>query len=324
MPIVTINHYDRTPQIINGDFKVPSAISIERPTFPFEGNTTDYLIEQDFVVFTDYYLETMPDVGSANDKPEYSDFFFSHDSPLSNLGNGVSQFTRTWAKLPGLGTESGSFRQEFESFVWTRPGIDNSHAVIIYFIDPATSTFNGDKTELTMKTLGHFTHSLDSQYQYASVYYQFITVLPTGAGTNQVDYLFPQTTYESPIINRGNDYITVKTLNLSGSLTWYQGFSKPNVQINERQVNVSSILQFSYWLPGHNVEDPSTIPVGNVFEILDENGNSTTKLSELTTPTLKQYNDMVASGSLIQVEESIIRRWQGNIFEKQERFIRAI
>jgi len=324
MPNNTLEHYGRSTSQWGADelWKEPYAVSIERPTFPFEGNITDYLVEQDFIIYTDYYLETIPDVGTENQKQDFIGFFFSHDSTLSDLGGGISRFTRTWAKLPGL-SESGSVaRTEFESFAYTKPGINNSVAVITYYID-SSSTSSLDGSLIQLKSFQNFPHNIGSEYQMATVYYNFAQHYTTANSAVGITYIFPGIYYTTPIISRTTTSITVATLNLSGSATNYLGFSKPVIKINPKTEVVNSKLEFTYWLPGVNCESPDTIPLEQIFQIKDENSNFTDTLSEITTPSLATYQSSIA-GQYIVAEGSTVRRWNGNIYERTTRKVRAL
>src|SRR5439155_21895109 len=115
----------------------------EKTTYPFEGDTTNYLLSQDFVVGTDYYMDNVPAVGTPH--ADYPWLFFVHDENKHENEVGLTFWTRTFALLPGfdgktIGSGSVFARKETESHIWTKPAIATADSQVAeYYVDTATS-----------------------------------------------------------------------------------------------------------------------------------------------------------------------------------------
>lgn len=331
--MITQNKYNRSKQVVDGNFKVPSPISSEKITYPFEGDINSYLMDQEYMIYSDYYLETMPAIGSPH--PDYSGMYFIKDSPINDINGGIITFTRTYGILPGFNSNESTgnnIRKESESFVWTKPGINT---VDLYFenwwIDKDAITYpTSDTIKLSTQTKSagvRFTHDINNNYTRATVTY-FVSN-PT---TNYQQLM----TYTPEIISKGTDYIIVNRAPYSNANTEtpieYYFFSRPQIYLRPMQIVVNSIVYYDYWLPGLNCSNIENIDLlgDTVFTIIDAQGNQTDSISEDTTPPLftnlnhKGYIQMVQDKDLILAENPILRRWNGPIYERQRRYITII
>lgn len=318
--------YNRTGhQFADGDLVDAVACSMERPEFPFEGDVSNFLLHQEYYQYIDWYLEKVPTPGTPN--PKYPDLYFLHDTPIQDMGGGVGKFTRTWGLMPGFNGErigSGSVfvRKESESFVWTKPGVNTVDSVYTtYFIDTVASVPTQTATSIKLYTTmnipagARWPHNVNTDYNTVSIGYYI---------QDPVSLRWKYFTNTSTIISRGTDYVEVAPVAYydAGVLNpiWYLWFSRPIVKINPTQKVISTFRYIDYYLPGLNCDSPEDIPIIQQWKILDENLNETDTLTTATTPTMAQYNTMVAAGTLVCVEPSVIRRWQGNVWERTTRY----
>lgn len=304
-------------------------ISMEKPEFVFPGDTTNFLLHQDYVQYVDWYLEKVPSPGTPNSK--YPDLFFVDDSPIQDLGGGVGQFTRTWAQLPGFGGQtvgSGSLfvRTEAGSFVWTRPGKATEDSIfMLWFIDQPDSVATLTATDITLYTTDNiaagarWTHNVTAAYNTATIGYWVL---------DPISNMWKEFSYTTTILDRGTDWIKVAPVPYSDTgvtnPVLYVYFSRPKVDLEPEQKTIPSYLYLDYYLPGLNCTDVESIPIVQAWQILDENLNPTNTLTEATDPTLTEYNAMVTAGNLICIESSIVRRWRGNIWERATRYAKPI
>jgi hypothetical protein len=299
---------------------------MERPEFPFEGDTANFLLHQDYCQYIDYYLDKVPTPGTPN--PKYPDLYFLHDTPIQDLGGGVGQFTRTWGLLPGfngdrIGTGSVYVRREAESFVWSRPGVNTTDSVFrIWFIDQNASIATLTDSQITLFTSVNapitptrWTHNVTATYATATIGYWVKDVI-----SGDWKYF----TYTTPVIARDATSITVAPVPFSdagvSTPVLYVWFSKPQTKINPIPYAVSTFKYMDYWLPGLNCDSPEDIPLVQQWQILDENQNVTDTLSEATSPSLTEYKALITSKTLICMEASNIHRWQGNVWERTIRY----
>ena len=331
-------HNNRPRQLIDrplsddNDFiKVPVPQSYEKVTYPFEGDTTNLLLSQDFIVGTDYYPENIPVIGSLHE--DYP-LFFVHDENKQDDQWGLTHFTRIWAMLPGFDGKKVSYslfsgslftRKETESHVWSKPSVATADSQTVnYYVDTATSVPTIAAGKIKLYTFNAVTHNINTNYQTATVSYLY-SVAATGNFT-----IWQQLqTYTSPIYSRGSTWIQVDSVEY-GSGVYYLQFSRPKVKINSIPKTVSTIIYFDYFLEGLNVDSIENIPLIQQWKVLDENLNETDTITEIshpplyTTGTETGYYDLVNQGYYICVEPSVVHRKWGNIFERQTRYAKII
>ena len=99
----------------DGTFTSASAVGAARKSFPFDGDNTSFIVEQDFMValasFTPLALDTA--------HPTYTDAYLVKESPLEDLGGGIVRWTRTYAQIPASRSDYGTFAYQFIGFLGT-------------------------------------------------------------------------------------------------------------------------------------------------------------------------------------------------------------
>ena len=306
---------------VDGDFSKLIKKGGEKISWAFPGeDTTNVIFEQDYSCGTSYYPQLVPLLNSPH--PFYSNLFFTGDENISDTDNQVRTFTRVYSSIPGLlgNSKSGSqfVRKVPEAVIVTVPGINNSAAVITYFIDPVSSSFSADQRSASFYVWQGWKHNITEEYQFAQIWYQLQQQVSNTAVT--ANFLFPQNSYLSPIFSRTDKSITVQTLNLTGSATLYEGFSKPLTVINSYQKTVNGFAFYDYWMEGLNVDSILNIPVVDTFTIFDENQSVRDYLSEFSKPSLAEYRQLVRDKTLVCVQASTINKWRGLIYERKTVF----
>jgi hypothetical protein len=302
MPI--INNYTYT--VVDGDLTIPNLVGKPRPSYPFPDDSSIYTLDEDFMIFIDYYEPLIP----ATRHDEFNNIFYISDTPISDIGNGIGRYTRRWSSLPGFGNSNRLTysRIKYESYAFQIPGIDTD---VDLFVKYAASG-SDDGTYITITTVG--THDIETS-KLVTIYYHVI------------DPVNGQPTYKTIIrkaISASGTSVVVAHIRDDSGAVIVDSISRADVNQESRTRTVTSKLVMSYWLPGVNIDSVNSIPMNSRIEIIGSTGNITDKLSESTSPTLLEYTDWVAEKRWIQVEDSILREWNGLILEKTDRFIYAI
>lgn len=314
-----IYHYNRNNQIfVTEDFKSWLPSSMERPVFPFDGDSTSYLLEQEYIGRIDYYLETRPEPGTAH--TNHPDVFFITDGEIRELGGGIGEVSRTYGTLPGFGNNSKP-RLEMESYVWTKPGITTDDWTSITYYPVTSQNVVGGNLRLyaSITDPSAFTNATTgfAKYKAAGVYYK-VTDPISGAEQDRVCV--------KPLITVHSDGVTIENISDIGSIE-VKNFSQPFMKRDPIQLVVPSYLYFDYSMSNLNIDSPEDIDILQPWKVLDAAGNETQYLSETTHPPLfstateKGFNEMVEDKDKIVVECSI-RRWRGDIWERAVRYIR--
>jgi hypothetical protein len=84
-----------------------------RKSFPFEGDVSSFIVEQDYMV----NLANYSPLALSTAHGTYTSAYLVRESALENLGAGVVKFTRTYAQIPASRSEYGTFAYEFIGFL---------------------------------------------------------------------------------------------------------------------------------------------------------------------------------------------------------------
>lgn len=336
--MIYLTNFDRSSQITDGDFKIPTAIKGATFEFPFEGDNVSYIMSQEFMIYGENYLSTLPAIGSAH--PSIPGIYFVGDSGLSDQGGYICTFTRTWASLPGFNItnqqNSTYTRKTYESFVYTQPGkfsslnmnpenVLNGSSVWPWYIDQNAVTYPSDTTVklyTQYKSDGtHWMHDLTSP-TYNRVFIQYQV-------RNLITGLWTTNGFTTPIISIGDgDSITCLRVPFQYDNTTevvYLFFSRPLFKQNPRQIVVPSTIEYTYFIPGLNCTSPDNIDLeqDDIFKIVDNQLNVTDILTEDSTPSLSTYAGYVTNKTPLLVESNL-HLWKGNIYERQLRYVIAV
>ena len=306
MPL-TIGSY--TYDVVTGvDLTTEQLVAKPRKTFPFEGNTSVYTFDEDYLVFIDYYEPLKP----SQRHPEIANAFFIKDTPISDIGNGVGSFTRTWSTLPGMsedGRQTAFVRSEYESYVMTVPGITTTQALFQQYPIAGYSVGNGKHTITTTVP-----HDIAANKP-ATIFYQVRDPLNKFVYLRQAYRIASSTTTSGSstlIVDEIKDVNTVQPI----------GVQRANTNQDSFQKVVTSRIDYTYHLPGVDVATADAIEIIEPFFIIDNaTGNRVDSLSDTTTPSLTEYQTKIGTKSWMPVE-CILRRWQGDILERAVRYCR--
>ncbi len=262
---------------------------------PFDDLTAD-------LVLTEPYIQTVEDfVPLALDTPhdELPDAYLVAESPRENIG-GLYKWTRTYARIPPS-------RQTFESYSWLVPGIGSG---AIYSAQNISSATNASGVT-TLVTSGSSGVAVGDQ---ASISYTFTD---TATGTS-----YGRTVIRTALAGTSGTTIKVSLISEPGGTITYQTLKKVEPGRPAEAVEVASSIQLDYFLPGvsPSVATPFDIPRISALEIYDGDGVKVNSVSASTSPTLAAWRALVAARTQVCVVASVIRRWQGNIYERATRY----
>ena len=85
-----------------------------------------------------------------------------------------------------------------------------------------------------------------------------------------------------------------------------------------RQVVIK--VEFSYLRTENPLDD---LTISTQFAPVDASGNSCSFIATDTTPTLAEYQAKISAGEFIQSKETSISRWQGDIWQLENRMVKA-
>jgi hypothetical protein len=303
---VTLNGYEYS--LLDGDFTIPNLVGKPRQIFPFDADTSVYNYEEDYIVLIDYYEPLQ----STTRHDDFPNVYYIKDSPISDIGNGLGKFTRTWALLPGFGNSgkrTSYVNSTFESYVFSVPGITATDQGLINQYTAASSLTTGGFTIVTA-TAAHdiaVGKAVLINYHVADPLNRF--------------------TYHRSVVRKALTGTTGAVLKVSAitdiNSVVVDSFKRSDVGQDSYQKSVTSRIDTDYWLPGVNVTTVNDIPIIDEFRIISGLGSRTDSLSETSSPSLDTYIDWVEDKRWIVAEPSIIRIYQGDMYSRSTRYIRA-
>ena len=288
--------------------KEPQLVGKPRKSYPIDGNSSIYIEEEDYMVLIDFYQPLQP----AARHPERANVFYIKDAPISDIGNGVGRFTRTWSVLPGYG-QKDYVRSEYESFALTIPALDTAQ-IGFYQFPVASYTLSGGNHVLTVTTAAPPFNALDIEANKpATVFYIVTDPLNGQQSTRQV---------VKKALAVTSNTITVSFIGDIGPIT-ITGVQRADVNQPSYTKQVMSRVDYTYFVPGVNCNSVNDIPIIQELQIIDDaTGGRVEYLSETTTPDLDSWYDGMANNEWFVVEPSVVRRWMGEIYERSTRYVR--
>ena len=279
----------------DGDYTTPLPDGARRWLRPFDDNFSQVMFEQDYQQFEDSFSPLTLD--TPND--DFSDAYLVREGELSALGGGVVKWTRTYARIPAS-------RQVFEGYSWLIPGIDTGAIFPTQAIIDAT-----DAAGVTTITCdGAAFNAIGDRL---SISYTFVD------GVTGTQY---GRTVIRTVLSGGGITVGVALISEPGGTIYYLSARKIEPGRPAEALEVGSSLQFDYYLPGVSVgvATPFDIPVIGELQIYNGDGIKVNVFAADTVPTITQWRDSIAANEKVCVVASIVRRWQGNIFERSTRY----
>lgn len=303
---VTYNGYDY--EFVDGDLRVPTLVSKPRKSYPIPTDTSVFTLEEEYMQFTDYYQPLKP----TSRHPDYGNVYYVGDSPIQDVGNGVGRWSRKWTVLPGMDTSGRKLsyvNTEYESYVYSVPGIDTvQNAFFVYPVSSATIS-NGKHTitttaphDITAGSPAYIRYQLNDPINKFIYYRGQYKIAQNGTAGSTL------------VVSEIKDINTVTILQVQRADTFQDPYQKV----------VMSKVDKDYWLPGVNCTSVDDIPIIQEEQIINnENGSRIQYINENTTPTLAEWLGWIDTKRWICVESSTVRLWQGNIYERATRYVRA-
>jgi hypothetical protein len=279
----------------NSSLSSPTPDGARRWLRPFDDNFAQVMFEQDYQQFEDSFSPLTLDTPSD----DFSDAYLVREGELSALGGGVVKWTRTYARIPAN-------REVFESYSWLVPGI-NTGAVF------AAQGVSGNTSAAGVTTLNCAGDTTAAIGDSVSISYTFVDgVTGTQYGRNVI----------RTVLSGGGATLGVSLISEPGGKITYNSARKVEPGRLAEALEVGSSLQLDYYLPGlsADVSTPLDIPLIDELQIYDGNGLKVNAFTADTEPTIFEWRVFIANGEKVCVVASIVRRWQGNIFERSTRY----
>lgn len=310
MPI-TIGNYTYTAVdggITINYLKTPWRTSKPRKQYPVDGYTNIYFIEEEYLVLIDYYQPLQP---SAKHPTEASTFWVK-DSDLTDVGTGVGKFLRTWALLPGS-SDKGYVRTEYQSTNIQIPAIDTSQDLFYQFPVASYVVSNG-KHVITVTTGAAPFNVLDiSAGKPAAIRYN---VVDPKNGTTQTRTLI---TSAIAVTSNTITITQIKDVGISAIIS----VQRADVNQPAYTKTVMSRMEYDYWIVGVNCTSIESIPIIEQLQIIEnETGARTETLTDTSTPSIDDWYAAIAAGKWYCQTSSNVKRWVGNIFERETIYVR--
>lgn len=292
----------------------PVLVSKPRPSYPF-ANSSAYVVEEDYMVLIDFYQPTRPIMGFRNPiKPE---MVYVGDSPISPLDAGVGKFTRTWASIPGYG-QRDYIRSDYEGYAYTVPGVGTDQSTFYQFPVESSTLINGKyivTATVGAESMGETWDDLDIEVGKPALLGYYITDPRNG------DTIYRTIVRKALAVTTNT--ITIDAFPEQGPVT-FTYVQRANTTQASYVKQVLSRLDYSYFIVGYNCTSEEDIPIIEQDQIIDNaTGGRTETLTGATTPSHDTWLDYVADGRWIVAEGSILRPWQGLIYERITRYVRA-
>lgn len=288
------------------DLRRAQCVSKARKIYPFPADSSVFTQEEDYIQFIEYYEPLKP----SAPHPDYANIFFIKDSPINDIGNGVGRWTRTWQVLPGVtedGKQTAYVRSEYESYTMTVPGIDTAQNLFVQYPVNSYSISNGKHTIVAASS-----HDIVVG-KGATIWYQVQDPVNKISHIRQVFKIaLAGTTGATLVVDQILDINRVQIISIQ----------RADIQQPSYQKVVTSRLDYTYHLPNVNVSSVDAIETIEPFYIVDnQTGVRVDYLSEVTSPSLDDYLASIAAREWMPVE-CVIRRWEGDIYERAVRYVR--
>lgn len=270
---------------------------VECRYFAVPHDTSTEIVEEDFIIKFDEFSATA--IGTAH--ATYTTFYLVEETPRIPIGGSCVRWTKVWAKIP-------TQRSEYESYAMRIPGLAGNVLVAAKVIS-GSSLASGEHT---------------------------LTV--TAHGYSVGDGLIINTTYPIPgyspsfgianVFREVNSVVDANNFKINEivapSTVTFHTAQNVGTRRAARTEAVNSRLQFDYYLPGVSVgiTDPDDITILQPTKIIDGEGNEVDTYSDATTPSQSTYLSSTV-GTEVVVEESVTRRWRGELYERVTRYAEA-
>lgn len=243
-------------------------------------------------------LDTVYPAAGSYGVPSSPTYYLVAEEGFSDLGGGLVQWDRVYARIPTSWSEGEEFAYTFPAFIasatagsdQTITNIQDSGAN--YLVSSGLSFATGDQVHIAVSYVrGSLTYFVG----------QYVKIIGGTSGSSAlIPGILPGTgTFSS----------------ISGVIT-----KEAPYRVLQKTDTVPSQLVYDYALTSTTAID-SNLPISKQFTPVDATGAETTILNTSTKPTAAAYAGMINVGTLIVGQDSVRRRWIGNIYERATRYI---
>lgn len=281
----------------DGNWAVAKEVSNRRKSPPFPEVNAFYILEQDFMQFRADFTPLALGTAHASE----ATYQLVSESPLQEVGSGLVRWTRRYAQLPAN-------RILYEGFAYTFPSLIPGGIYAPITLEPEGVLASGQ-------------HTIESVTEHGYIAGDFVVIRCAAAffveGNPFAQAFFPA--YRE-VLNVDDDFhFTVDQI--PGNDPTFIYSTKASDGRDELTKQVISKIVYDY----HVVTDEGDfddIEILTPYTIIDGTGKESNALSFGSTPSQSDYIDDVV-GEWIVAENSIVRQWEGQIYERATRYVRA-
>lgn len=282
----------------DGDFSKAKRVSKIRYSRAFPGDDRMYLAEAEYWQRAEFFVREP----LGKQLPENKGYRLVSESAVREIGNGIIEWTRFFARQPDP-------RVEWQSHAWRRPGFSNTGT---YFQKAFTAQPVLVGSNLRFTVSGN--HGLKTG---DSVRIRYLANIPSvGDVTRTVMKKVEQKVSDSafdvlPIIDEIKSYTSMEPM----------GLRRP---VETRVVTSRIEIVYAHiGAIGDAHESPEEIPTVQPVTIFNNDIGETDTYSSETNPSVVEYLADVVANNWIVVEATIIERWLGNFYSASTRKVRA-
>jgi hypothetical protein len=264
---------------------------------PFIDLTAELVLTRSYIQDAAYFSPLALD----SIHPTLADMFLVDEGPRDgNSAPGFYKWTRTYARIPPS-------RQVFGSYSWLVPGISTGAV-----FSPQNITGSSDAAGVT--TITAASSPSISVGDSCSISYTFTD---SATGTQ-----YGRNVLRTALTGTSGATIKVALISEPGGTITYITIKKVQPGRPAEALEVNSMAQLDYFLPGVSagVATPFDIPRISALEIYDGDGLKVNVFTASTVPTITEWRASIAARENICVVSSVVRRWKGNIYERETRY----
>lgn len=282
---------------------VTVGLPVWEPLLPVPNEKT--VFRQSFMQIAASYsplaLDTAYSAAGSYGVPSTPTYYLVAEENFTDKSGGLMQWDRVYSKVPTSWSDSEEYVFTFPGFIQTATGGTNYAVTAI--------TASGSNFQLTTS----MTYSVGDNVFLAIQYVR-----------NGITYFIDQTT---KVVSGGSSGTTMNVGAIfigSGAFTGVSGVTNKITPARTDQITevVGSTIFNDYALSSVSGLD-TDLPIIRQFSPVDATGAATTQLNTSTLPTSATYVTMIQDNVLIAAQNSVRRRFQGNIYVRTTRYVPA-
>ena len=245
-------------------------------------------------------LDTVYPAAGSYGVPSSPTYYLVSEDNQTDLGGGMMQWDRVYARIPTSWSEGEEFAYTFPAFIASATaGSDQtitsiSDSGVNYSVSSALAFATGDQVHISVS------YVRDSITFFVGQYVRIIG--GTSGSSALVPGIFPGTgTFSS----------------VAGVIT-----KEAPARTTQKTDLVPSQVTHEYALTSTTALE-TNLPIIDEFTPVDATGAETITLNTSTKPTAAAYAAMINKNTQLVAQDSVRRRWLGNIYERTTRFVVA-